>query len=505
MVDDVLQIPSSASTSSPTTSSCHSALYLPEILAKIMNFAIYRPDTSRPNRWSRTPFTSKKNPPWLFMAVSKFWRSVAVSTPWLWSTFIAQAPYRPTYRAVEDLPRMFEVHSMLGHQEPLTLEMYWSGEISRDAFDKDPSIIMRSLLIKMLMRQNRWEDVRLYMAMRLDRLGGTPASPDPAHFTFRLDKMVMVKRLDIDICAEPHPRSGKLVVRLGPAPLLETLSIGESTRFDTLLLKSSPTADMFPRLTTISLSPKFFDQYFYSWKLLESTPHVEKLSLKCGQHFIQPRRMIALPKLRHLVMRFDVVRPEAFLQKCYTPSLRILELKECKDLLVNLRNALQPLSLTELSLEVYRMGPYDTVYLMDFLHSVAGLRRLRLDDQTPAFPLLLTNLAITLHPEASSEPLLSKLASLELGIRSSSFFDEKMSCSIAFVRNIVLACRRKFHAGFHFSISISRPEESYPFRDTPPVVYPAEDVEEMLCNDSEILECLSKNFAVTVNRRVLST
>ncbi|KLO14369.1 hypothetical protein SCHPADRAFT_927876 [Schizopora paradoxa] len=493
MVDDALQIPSSASTSSPTTSSCHSALYLPEILAKIMSFSIYRPDTTKTNRWSRTPFTSKTNPPWVFLLVSKFWGTVALKTPWLWSTFIARVPYTPRDRGIVDIPRMVDLHMICAKQEPLTLEMYWCGE--------HPTLIMRSVFLKLWAKQKQWEDVRLYVALRMDRMWGKPATPEPASFMLRLNDIPMLKRLDIDICPEPHVRSGKLVIGLGPAPLLETLSIGETTKFRIIPPSDLPTTDIFPKLTTISMSPKFLDQYFNCWKLLEATPHVEKLCLKCGQHFFHPRRTIALPKLQHLVMNFDTVRPEEFLQHCYSPSLQRLELKQCTDMFANLRTALQSLPIKELSVEVVDMGPYDPEYLVDFLQAVGALRWLQIYDDTPTyshmFAGLLNSLAIALQPESSPEPLLSGLSSFELRIRISSFFDEVGSGSIRSVINVVQAFRRKCHTLFHLSVTMLHSDTRYS-------VFPFKDVEDMLCEDPEILECLSKDFVVTVNGKILS-
>ncbi|KLO10485.1 hypothetical protein SCHPADRAFT_906861 [Schizopora paradoxa] len=480
----------------------HHALAVPEILTEIFNFTVEKTDPAELYRWHlpRTPHL--EDPPWPFLFVSKFWRAVALTTPSLWSTFIAVIDQNPKYEDIAHLPYMLESHLRLSMNEPLTLVISWTSSSKPHSLDTgihaDPVLALSLLVQKALEKRDRWRDVEIFVHVLSSK--GT-ASPVPINFIFKLADMKALQRFKF----RGHAFAGKRLVELSPSPLLESLSIGGSADFILRKVDALSAKDYFPRLRTASLSPTCRQPYRKTWDLLRVMPHVEWLDLKfeCtgAVAFTRPRTIIELPNVRNLTISAESYVAGSTLRRLSLPALvrldlHIVELDE--ESLDVYADALILHPMTSLSLSITSFDDsIEDILFEDFLESMRRVRHLEVHGPCGGsgrreHAAFVRHLASALQ-SGTGAGLLPNLASLELRMSHLEFFlDKGHIVTTAFLKGLILVCQRKYPLEFRFSVSYTNsPHIS--------IMEAMRQIDETIHNDSEIQECIVDGFSVTLN------
>ncbi len=259
-----------------------SALAVPEILTRILHLTIYQPTGLEyaDGLESENITISKEDPPWPFLLVSKYWRELVLSTPFLWSTIvIVLTEHRCSFEEVARLLPMVDAHLQRSKTAPLTLLitlLEGTATRSRQVEDeRDPVVPMFALFGKVLDKQQHWQDVDLYIeAIEL-------ASPHitypilPTTFTVRLGSMPRLKQLKLNLKAQEWCRQ---LIELGPCPHLDTIELTSNWDVVPRRLSDSHETD-FPMLRTIYLRTQDPRASATCWNLLESSSRVEDLEL----------------------------------------------------------------------------------------------------------------------------------------------------------------------------------------------------------------------------------
>lgn len=483
-------------------SSSYHALAVPEILTEIFGYTIEKADPAGIYRrhFRRTP--SLRDPPWPFLLVSKFWRAVALTTPSLWSTFIAVIDQNPSFEDISHLPYMLGSHLRLSMNEPLTLVISWTSSSKRNSSDdsirKDPVPALSSLVQKALERRERWHDVEIF-ANVLSNKRLAPSAP--VNFTFKLANMKALQHFKF----HGNARAGKCLIELSPSPVLESLSIGGTADFILQKVDALCANEYFPKLRNASLSPTCRHPYRKTWDLLRVMSHVEWLDLKfeCtgSVAFTRPRTIIELPNVRDLTISAESYVAGSILKRLSLPALVRLELRivemdeESLDIYAD---ALILHPMTSLSLTITSFDDSIEDFLFeDFLESLVHVRHLQVHGPYSGFgrrehAAFVRRLTSALQ-SVTGVGLLPNLASLELHMVHLEFFLDKSSIiTSAFLKGLILVCHTKYPTGFRFSAS-------YTTSPCISIMEAIRQIDETIHKDPEILECITDGFSVTLN------
>lgn len=215
----ILDEMAAANPSSSIMNACHVALNLPEILEHILGFVADPLDEAeREFLFRNRVILGGRDSPWTFLLVCKYWRTVALSTPQVWSAFHLEL-YECRYTKVARLPTFVDAFLQRSKNAPLTLTILLPFESQiYDPAEFDASVPVRTVLQKAMECQERWKDVVL--GMRVPEWAFHP----PVDFTIRLGDMKILNRLVI-LNSLDWDVDGERRMDLGPCPQLETIKV----------------------------------------------------------------------------------------------------------------------------------------------------------------------------------------------------------------------------------------------------------------------------------------
>ncbi len=287
----ILDEMAAANPSSSIMNACHVALNLPEILEHILGFVADPLDEAeREFLFRNRVILGGRDSPWTFLLVCKYWRTVALSTPQVWSAFHLEL-YECRYTKVARLPTFVDAFLQRSKNAPLTLTILLPFESQiYDPAEFDASVPVRTVLQKAMECQERWKDVVL--GMRVPEWAFHP----PVDFTIRLGDMKILNRLVI-LNSLDWDVDGERRMDLGPCPQLETIKVTGSWKSSIAARVNSSRRDQIISPSTVYL----WDLGCIDcWKLLQFTSHVEHLVLKPIYERPLPMPLLELPKLQSM-------------------------------------------------------------------------------------------------------------------------------------------------------------------------------------------------------------
>jgi len=490
---------------------CESAIAVPEILTRILHLTLYQPTRSGLEyaEGLENITLSKRDPPWSFLLVSKYWRELVLSTPFLWSTIvIVLTEHRCSYEEVARLLPMVDAHLQRSKTAPLTLLitlLEGTATRSRQVEDeRDPVVPMFALFGKVLERQQHWEDVDLYIeAIQL-------ASPHityptlPTTFTVCLGSMPRLRQLKLNLRAQEWCRQ---LIELGPCPHLDTIELTSNWDVVPRRLNDSHETD-FPMLRTIYLRTQDPRASATCWNLLESSSHVEELELllswRSSPRWLQGlsnSSVVVFPCVRILTLRLVSRIAIRTLERLPLPSLTQLDVVHFTlddNMLSCLTGFVKNRRITHLTLE---LDPSDESLsaspFLDFVECMGHLRCLTLFNTSFGFAQnprssLITALVTTFRSSRlqlsgqrdGAQAILPHLISFALHLDPMAFTSAE---GISPARDLIRELRRKYSSNFQFDLCF----ETNTGEDM--------QAEDELIQDMEVQECVSNGFKIGIN------
>lgn len=415
-------------------------------------------------------------PPWPMMLVCRRWHDIVISTPALWSTFIAIF-YGCSVSEMKHVPRMFDAHLRFSRRSPLTLCFYlaterWArmdslGVTGRArTFDADytsPTEVMTVLLEKARAHQYRWK----HFSVRVDTVQSTDTplwlmEVDNDPIQLQLKHLKMGARLDTPGPYASHQTPPPL--NLPPYRGLETLqitgpfavSVGSAGRFITPL--------SFPSLRVIRFECYDSMSLVALWKIFQESPSLEEVHLNLQLHFPSIAPAITIPSLKHLRLSaklFDGAM--TVLSRMRLPSLVRLDLSNVPFWDQYLRRLAEVLSTCNAPLQTFSLYVYGSPFEVcmepfgEVLKSMPQLECLELAwrESDPAICLpasMHRALATLLRQERGT--FLPSLTRLTIDTDIDDML--KRPSSAACLRDLIVACRKKFQSSpqrFSFGIT----------------------------------------------------
>lgn len=483
-----------------------SALAVPEILTRILHLTIYQPTGLEyaDGLESENITISKEDPPWPFLLVSKYWRELVLSTPFLWSTIvIVLTEHRCSFEEVARLLPMVDAHLQRSKTAPLTLLitlLEGTATRSRQVEDeRDPVVPMFALFGKVLDRQQHWQDVDLYIeAIEL-------ASPHitypilPTTFTVRLGSMPRLKQLKLNLKAQEWCRQ---LIELGPCPHLDTIELTSNWDVVPRRLSDSHETD-FPMLRTIYLRTQDPRASATCWNLLESSSRVEDLELllnwRSSPKWLQElsnASVVVFPCVRILTLRLVSCIAIRTLERVPLPSLTQLDVVHFTlddNMLSCLTGFVKNRRITHLTLE---LDPSDASLsaspFLDFVECLGHLRCLTLFNTSFGLARnprasLITALVTAFQSSGQSDgahPILPHLISFALHLDPMAFTSAE---GISPARDLIWELRRKYSSTFRFDLCFETDTDEDKL------------AEDELIQDMEVQECVSNGFKIGIN------
>ncbi|KLO14979.1 hypothetical protein SCHPADRAFT_288040 [Schizopora paradoxa] len=506
-----------AATGYTTRTACAQVLFLPELLGRIISFTISERDTALADaviEESNIP-THSMYPPWPMMLVCRQWRDIVISTPELWSTFIADFS-GCSVSDMRHVPRMLDAHLRLSRSHPLTMSFYlatesWAnigGQRILDVGGASPTEMMFVLMEKARAHRHRWK----HFSVRVD---STQSYDNPLWLMVVDNDPIRsrLKHLRMGANLDPHrPYTNHQVQRPPPLDLppyqgLESLHI--TGPFVVSVQSSGRLAAplSFPSLRVLRFESHDVNSLCSLWKILQESPSLEEAHLAMELPFgpipniLSP---ISLSNLKHLQLSakiFDVAM--TVFSQMNLSSLIGLELSNVPFLDLHLRRLAQVLRtcnapFKKCSLYVFGVSTPSNAFkcleaFAEVLNSMPQVEHLELawtkSPPIKCLPAFMHRVltSILWQKQGTFLPSLT-LLSIDTDVQDVL----SNSSSSTHLRSLIVACRRKyqksiqkFRFGITSNIAVSK-DVSTKFED-------------MLLQDVAVGECIkAENFEVLV-------
>ncbi|KLO16476.1 hypothetical protein SCHPADRAFT_208921 [Schizopora paradoxa] len=504
-------------------SACSTTLITPEILTRILEFAIAKGDLYR-------DFTEADSGSALFgteqvssilddfsedtlesfMTVCKTWHEVIMTTPALWATFsvILRMPEQ-SYAA--HVSSMLDIHFQRSKAAPFTLFIY--GNILETLGKENEHLAITTNMLKRVFTHQAHRLQAVYVTMTLMQQWDFP---DLTNFTLPQMVPIMAPTM-LSVSLEDMPVLKSLLiysylpvscpehrVQLAPHECLESMHIVGDVDIIAPTTPHLTSSTHFTGLRNLYLKMPKTKSGLDAWNILLASPNIESLHLECqskGSFGPQVQSsdlaFFTFPHLRSLdISSGFTISSLDVLSRFTLPSLTSLKVGDFR---FDSSQSLVELAalLAQYRLESFKIGIWsieDTSYEEVFralFNALVAIKRLEItfqaklmaDNHEPLFEAL-RNALVPGRPNDASA--LSNLRELSVIIEFSKTDDVH-----GILRNmvsIVPICKRKYPSKFSIDFLVSLYDsDKY------------EEAEHIVLDDENIRRCISDTFSVSVN------